>query len=371
MIERECPIAFQTHGPGHHFFGYYDKSPIDRAGERLLTHRADFDFQRMPRESDEIAIGFWTLADGRYHELARTRAYNWQQGSQLQWLGPDYGRHIIFNDRSEDHFVSRILDVESGEERVLPYPVYTVHPNGRSAICVNYERIYFPRPGYRYEGIIKREWDQPLPEGDGLFRLDLESGELQPIVTTRQLYEHQHLTSMEGCTQYLEHALMSPDGSRFCFFHVWQLADGGFYTRLYSADEFGGDLRLLSDGGMVSHCGWRGNDQISAWARPASAVSSLRKNKALTRNLIRPLLPLYHRLNRTLGLTRGQLTGDTYFLPVGTVVALLAFVATVTIARYLEGRAAPVDARHLVVHQTLVAHALLGLRREARLARVH
>jgi len=83
VIERECPIAFQTHGPGHHFFGYYDKSPIDRAGERLLTHRADFDFKRMPRESDEIAIGFWTLADGRYHELARTRAYNWQQGSPV------------------------------------------------------------------------------------------------------------------------------------------------------------------------------------------------------------------------------------------------------------------------------------------------
>ena len=30
-------------------------------------------------------------------------------------------------------------------------------------------------------------------------------------------------------------------------------------------------------------------------------------------------------------------SGDTFFLPVVTVVALLAFVATVTIARYLEG----------------------------------
>lgn len=30
-------------------------------------------------------------------------------------------------------------------------------------------------------------------------------------------------------------------------------------------------------------------------------------------------------------------TGETFFLPVVTVVALLAFVATVTIARYLEG----------------------------------
>ena len=144
MIERECPVVFKTHGPGHHFFGYYDKSPLDRAGKRLLTHRADFDWKRMPRDGDEIAIGYWNVADGSYQEVARTRAYNWQQGSQLHGLGPDFDSRIIFNDRDGDHFVSRIVDVTTGSERVLPYPVYTVHPDGRSAICVNYERVYFP-----------------------------------------------------------------------------------------------------------------------------------------------------------------------------------------------------------------------------------
>ena len=33
---------------------------------------------------------------------------------------------------------------------------------------------------------------------------------------------------------------------------------------------------------------------------------------------------------------RAARTGETFFLPVVTVVALLAFVATVTIARFLE-----------------------------------
>lgn len=41
-------------------------------------------------------------------------------------------------------------------------------------------------------------------------------------------------------------------------------------------------------------------------------------------------------------------TGDTVFLPVVTVVSLLAFVATVTIARFLESGNPPVDPDHRV-----------------------
>lgn len=84
LKRQECPIVFRTHGPGYHFFGYYDKSPLDRGETRLLTHRADFDWKRPPHEDDTITIGYWSIADETYHELAETRAYNWQQGSHLQ-----------------------------------------------------------------------------------------------------------------------------------------------------------------------------------------------------------------------------------------------------------------------------------------------
>lgn len=314
MVEHECPIIFKTHGPGHHFFGYYDKSPLDINGERLLTHRADFDFKRMPKPTDEINIGYWSIADGEYHQLATTKSFNWQQGSQLQWLGPDFSTKIIFNDRTDDHFISRIIDVETKSEQCFSYPIYTVHPNGRSAICVNYERIFFPRPGYRYEGIVKQKWNKLLPEGDGLFRLDLESGDLKMVISTKQLFHYKHVTSMEGCIHYLEHALMSPDGRRFCFFHVWQLSDGGFYTRLYSADEYGKEIRLLSDGGMVSHCGWRGLNQITAWARPVSTISNLRKNQIVTTTFIKRLLPTYHWFHKYFDIMPGKILGETYFI---------------------------------------------------------
>ena len=278
MIQHPCPIVFATRGPGHHFFGYYDKSPLDRVGRRLLTHRALFDFKRMPRAEDVVDIGFWNLDGGTYQVVAQTRAYNWQQGSQLQWLPPDHEGRIIFNDRDEDRFVSRIVDLRDGSTRTLPMPVYTLHPGGKSAICVNYERLTFAHPGYHYEGIVNPRWEAPQPPGDGLFRLDLESGESELVVRTEDLVAFRPLSSMRGAVHYVEHAMFNPDGSRFCFLHRWRLPDGGIYGRLFSADERGGELRCLLDSGNASHFGWRGPGEIAAWARPVSAVATLRKS---------------------------------------------------------------------------------------------
>ena len=314
MREQECPVVFATHGPGHHFFGYYDKSPMDKAERRLLTHRADFDWKRMPDENDTVAIGYWTLEDGQYREIAQSRAFNWQQGSMLQWMGPDYDSRILFNDRDGDHFVSRILDLDGREIRKLPLPVYTVNPNGKSAICVNYERIYFPRPGYNYQGVVNESWNKPMPEGDGLSYLDLETGEFDLILATKAVAEVGHTSSMDGATHYLEHAMYNRDGSRFCFFHCWLLPDGAIYSRLLAADEDGGNLHVILDSGMISHQGWRTNEQLTAWGRPASAIASLRKSKAVTRYFVKPLLPLYHRVGNALGLARGKIVGDTYLM---------------------------------------------------------
>ena len=312
VIEHECPVIFQTHSPGHHFFGYYDKSPIDARGERLLSQAANFDYKRMPRADDVIDIGYWNLQTGDYTRLAETRAYNWQQGSQLQWLGPDFDRKIIFNDRNESGLVSRIVDTLDGDERVLPFPVYSVSPNGQFAICANYPRLAFAHPGYHYEGPVDACWDGPLPEGDGLFRLDLESGNVAQILSTRAMTEFLPLPSMLGSIHYLEHAMLDAAGKRFHFLHRWQLPDGGIYSRLLAANADGSDTRCLSDTGYVSHCCWSQPGEVVGWGRPASGTAGLRRSRFLSRYIIRPLLPLYHTIMRRIPTARAALLGDTY-----------------------------------------------------------
>ena len=71
---QRCSIRFGTSG-GQHFFGYYDVSPLDREGRRLLTHRVK-EANRMPRAEDMVEIGVWDIDSGQYRRLADTSAYN-------------------------------------------------------------------------------------------------------------------------------------------------------------------------------------------------------------------------------------------------------------------------------------------------------
>jgi hypothetical protein len=81
----------------HHFFGYYDKCPWDSTGRYVLTHRVAF-AARQPTADEEVTIGMVDRKDNdRFVPLAQTRAWCWQQGAMLQWLGSAAEREIIFN----------------------------------------------------------------------------------------------------------------------------------------------------------------------------------------------------------------------------------------------------------------------------------
>ena len=105
-------LVFKTPADQHYFFGYYDKSALDKNGRFLLAHNPSF-IDRPPEPDDEIPIGFFDINDpsGKFIKLTTTRAWNWQQGSMLQWMGPDHETKIIYNDRVNDKFVSIIYDL--------------------------------------------------------------------------------------------------------------------------------------------------------------------------------------------------------------------------------------------------------------------
>src|SRR5579885_3332996 len=104
-----------THGPFHHSFGYYDKSPWDVTGRYLLTLRAPF-CNRPPTAGDTAALGVVDLDDDdRFLPFAESRAWNWQQGCMLQWLPSSGAHHVMYNDRAGDRFVSVICDALTGE----------------------------------------------------------------------------------------------------------------------------------------------------------------------------------------------------------------------------------------------------------------
>lgn len=286
--------VFQTGDNFSHFFGYYYNSPLNRDNQRLLSHRVNFD-GRPVKASDRAKIGFFNVQNSKWFELGETKAFNWQQGSMLQWLPPDYNKRIIYNDRGEDKFVSVIVNIETGEEEVLPFPIYAVHPSGDFALAVNYERLYFCRPGYNYQGIENPKWDEPIPEDDGIYKVGLQTGKVELLVRTRNIVGKGDLSEqVKSRDHWLEHMIWNPSGTRFAFLHRWSRPEGGHRTRLFTADSQGGDIYMFPDKRFYSHMGWRTDKEFTIWTKKGEGVAEqINKNRDALSLLLKLARPVY------------------------------------------------------------------------------
>lgn len=308
VLERPMPVRAVTRGPGHHFFGYYDHRQWDATGRWLLALEVGFD-DRPPMPDDAATIGVIdTEQDCHFRPMAQTCAWCWQQGSMLEWLSssPD-DPLFVHNDRDGDRYVSVVRDLAGKAQQTLPLPVYSVSTDGKQAVTLNFARLAHTRPGYGYVGVEDRWEDQLAPEEDGIYWMDVGTGEHDLIIRLGQVTRFEPRSDMAGAVHWFNHLLFSPDGRRFAFLHRWRqpgaygrkqrvraswcgaLAKGlwraakrlagvrrlvahygATRTRLFTAKPDGTGLCLLADDDMVSHFIWRDDRHILAWARRRS-----------------------------------------------------------------------------------------------------
>jgi hypothetical protein len=272
VVEKETvfvtppPARPITWGPMYHWFGYYDKLQFDPTGRYVLGMAVGFE-HRSPHPDDVIQIGMVDLADGnRWIALGETRAWCWQQGCMLQWR-PGSDSHVLWNDRAGDRFVCRILDTQTLERKRLDLPIYTINPDGRTALSNDFRRVNDTRPGYGYAGLPDPNADVLAPKDAGIHRVDLETGDCELLVTIADVasipYPHRDLGEAK---HYFNHLLFSPDGTRFVFLHRWCFPGEHFQTRLMTAAVDGGDVHVLDDFGQASHFIWRDPGHVLAWA---------------------------------------------------------------------------------------------------------
>jgi hypothetical protein len=224
----------------------------------------EVDFEhRSPRADDEIKIGMVDLAeDDDWIELGSTTAWNWQQGCMLQWI-PGTRSKILWNVRLGDHYACRILDARTRESRTIPHAIYSLSPDGKSAVAPDFRRIQDVRPGYGYAGIEDPHGDDLAPRDTGIFHIDLETGDSQLIISLADISQLGEIPNRQpGIKHYFNHLLYSPDGSRFIALHRWRYPDGSRLTRLITARPDGGDLRLVVPNGYASHFIWRDPQHI-------------------------------------------------------------------------------------------------------------
>jgi Glycosyltransferases involved in cell wall biogenesis len=253
-----------------YFFGYYDKSPWDANDEYVLCLRAKNTWTDVsPREAADILLINTKLDENdmnRVRKIAETRTWNVQQGCMMQWLGPDFQSKIIYNDLRNGQYVSIILEIQTGNEQVIFAPVYTVSGDGKFALTLDFSRLYNLRPGYGYYNVPEKTEGIALPKQPCIWRVDLEDGEIIPILSYSDFANFKPRQEMqkEGTVHKVNHLMLSPDNKRFMVLYRW-FNGSRKYTRLITCNVDGTDMYLLSDDDMVSHCFWKDNSKILAF----------------------------------------------------------------------------------------------------------
>ena len=286
-------VVFETLNDGYsYFFGYYDKSPLNADNTKLLSHRISFD-GRDVQDGDMAEVGYFDLNTNEFIKIDETLSWNWQQGSQLQWMPPNLNKKIIYNTVKNNKFVSVIYNVITREKSIIPFPVYAIHPNGKEALGVNYERHYWCRPGYNYQSIKNKKWDKPYHEEDGIYKIGLETKDVELLIKITDIVNNNKLPEFDGCNNWLEHMMYNPSGSRFMFFHRWD-KDGIDASRVYTADSIdGNNMFMYPDVKFYSHYFWKNEEELSIWTydpiRKLNQTICTIKKYTMLKNLLKPL----------------------------------------------------------------------------------
>lgn len=233
---------------GHTFFGYYDKSPWSPDGTRFLLHSLD-----RPRLSEDISI---LVMDANAHEcrsIARSTAWNFQQGAMTQWIRWDNSDAVAFSALVAGRPVTRILTADGVERAVLERSIQCSTKDGGCVASVSFERLSLFRPEYGYSRL--RPGSLPPLDQDGLFLLDTRSSAWALRVTLRHVVGYEPIPEFATSEHWLNHVAFSPGGKRLVFLHRW--GDRRHQrSRLYVLELDADRPRLLLDGGLVSHYCW-------------------------------------------------------------------------------------------------------------------
>ncbi len=247
------------------FFGFHDKIPWCPDNQRLLAHKI-LQSSRKIGKSDQVEIGFFSGSECQdFNPIASCNAWNWQQGSMLQWVG-DSG-NFLFNDSEGGQNVSRIYDTNGRLLKTLSRAVGAISPSGGYALSYSFERLRQGMPGYGYEHGVDPFHNVLAPEGGDLALIDLQTENVRPLFSIAEIAGLHPEPSMEGAFHFFTHCLFAPDSQRFVFFHRWHHGpDKKLWTRMLSADLSGKNIHVFPNDGMVSHISWYDKNHILAYS---------------------------------------------------------------------------------------------------------
>jgi hypothetical protein len=258
---KSCKIQKLSPSGKNHFFGYYGINTWDKSKRYHLSLETDFD-DRVPSFSDVAKVGLIDSKSNRFISFAETAAFNFQQGSMMHWIDAGFGEEFIYNAFEEKSLISFTVNPISGKKRKIKAPVAALSPNGRDAIGLNYIRMWYCRKEVGYIADIENYETKNIPEDDGLFTVNLNTGEKQLFLPFTEIVKHPDFNIPVNGLLWFNHVLFNPSGSRMLFFCRVK-TEKSWETSLWTINSNGTELQCqIPFGHWVSHFDWKDDNII-------------------------------------------------------------------------------------------------------------
>jgi hypothetical protein len=258
----------------NHFYGYYDKSPLNLSKTLLISHEVD-SFGRELNKNDTAKICVTNLKNGETKPLATTFAWNYQQGSQLQWISDN---KIIFNSYKED-YVAIIFDLKQFKtERILKNPIYSISDDKKIYSSIDYSRIHKFRKGYGY---LQKEYQK----NDSLLKICSFDTSQTLVELNKEDFKEYSDMDFEKC--WIDHILFAPNDHDFVFLFR-SLVNNSLVSYLFFYDFKNKKLYNVLNSGMAGHGSWLNNENFIIWAREKQLTKKINQiNNSILKKIIK------------------------------------------------------------------------------------
>ena len=247
-----------------YFYGYYDMCPAKSDGSKHLCHRVKF-LDRIPEPEAVADLGY--LEDGKFVKFAETTAWNFQQGAMLRYVSPN-SDFVYYNVRNDDNSFSTVThNLVSGEKKYTDRAAAAISWDGKYGIGLNFSRIFDFRPGYGYSGAPDPYFDVKVPEDDGAFLIDMETGKSKLLLSYADLEPVSGLP--ENSKIMINHVTFNPASNRIVMLvrnFKTGAGDRGWNTTMVVSDLEGNTKTLLKST-FVSHYWWNDDKNIMVFCQ--------------------------------------------------------------------------------------------------------
>jgi hypothetical protein len=277
----------------HYFCGYYDVQVFSSKRDLILVHRVE----KNSRNTDQVDVGFIDLlsVNKTFTKLDDSKAFNWQQGSRLQFLGPDFESKISYNiiGKKSNNIETVIFDIKNNKILKIIPSTYCFSSDGKLAAVVDFWEISIKHPGYGYN--LKYNFRNENEVNKDLIQIiDIANSKLIYSISKKTVLRLIGI-SISNDDGYVEHIKFSANSKLISF--LYRLKNNSSidtYLIVYSLNE--NRLFVANNSGRLTHYNWMDNDKIIAWTSPNTIKHKSKIDLVATKKLKYILYYIYRKI---------------------------------------------------------------------------